>query len=206
MRVGRMVLAATFVLAILVDEAPALAAGPEDTVNGFHAVLLDPVREGRTLGESGRYARIRPVVRQVFDLPSMARLAVGTSWSAFSAAQQEAVTAAFGAYISATYADRFGSYSGQQLKVIGQQPSVAGVIVKARIIKANGDPVSIDYLVRQIDGAWRISDVYLDGAISQLATQRSEFSAILRRDGCDGLIGALQRKVSLLTGSVASAS
>jgi len=206
MRVGRMVLAATFVLAILVDEAPALAAGPEDTVNGFHAVLLDTVREGRTLGESGRYARIRPVVRQVFDLPSMARLAVGTSWSAFSAAQQEAVTAAFGAYISATYADRFGSYSGQQLKVIGQQPSVAGVIVKARIIKANGDPVSIDYLVRQIDGAWRISDVYLDGAISQLATQRSEFSAILRRDGCDGLIGALQRKVSLLTGSVASAS
>jgi len=206
MRVGRMVLAATFVLAILFDEAPALAAGPEDTVNGFHAVLLDTVREGRTLGESGRYARIRPVVRQVFDLPSMARLAVGTSWSAFSAAQQEAVTAAFGAYISATYADRFGSYSGQQLKVIGQQPSVAGVIVKARIIKANGDPVSIDYLVRQIDGAWRISDVYLDGAISQLATQRSEFSAILRRDGCDGLIGALQRKVSLLTGSVASAS
>jgi len=206
MRVGRMVLAATFVLAILVDEVPALAAGPEDTVNGFHAVLLDTVREGRTLGESGRYARIRPVVRQVFDLPSMARLAVGTSWSAFSAAQQEAVTAAFGAYISATYADRFGSYSGQQLKVIGQQPSVAGVIVKARIIKANGDPVSIDYLVRQIDGAWRISDVYLDGAISQLATQRSEFSAILRRDGCDGLIGALQRKVSLLTGSVASAS
>jgi len=201
-----MVLAATFVLAILVDEAPALAAGPEDTVNGFHAVLLDTVREGGTLGESGRYARIRPVVRQVFDLPSMARLAVGTSWSAFSAAQQEAVTAAFGAYISATYADRFGSYSGQQLKVIGQQPSVAGVIVKARIIKANGDPVSIDYLVRQIDGAWRISDVYLDGAISQLATQRSEFSAILRRDGCDGLIGALQRKVSLLTGSVASAS
>ena len=206
MRVGRMVLAATFVLAILVDEVPALAAGPEDTVNGFHAVLLDTVREGRTLGESGRYARIRPVVRQVFDLPSMARLAVGTSWSAFSAAQQEAVTAAFGAYISATYADRFGSYSGQQLKVIGQQPSVAGVIVKARIIKANGDPVSIDYLVRQIDGAWRISDVYLDGAISHLATQRSEFSAILRRDGCDGLIGALQRKVSLLTGSVASAS
>jgi phospholipid transport system substrate-binding protein len=206
MRVRTMVLAVTFVLAILVDGAPALAAGPEDTVNGFHAVLLDAMREGRTLGESGRYARIRSVVRQVFDIPSMARLAVGASWSTFSAAQQEAVTAAFGAYISATYADRFDSYSGQQLKVIGQQPSVAGVIVKARIIKANGDPVSIDYLVRQIDGAWRISDVYLDGAISQLATQRSEFGAILRRDGCDGLIGALQRKVSLLTGSVVSAS
>ncbi|MGC2199162.1 MAG: ABC transporter substrate-binding protein, partial [Stellaceae bacterium] len=60
--------------------------------------------------------------------------------------------------------------------------------------------------MRQNDGAWQISDVYLDGAISQLATQRSEFGAILRRDGFDGLIDALQRKVKLLAGNLASAS
>jgi len=30
--------------------------------------------------------------------------------------------------------------------------------------------------MRQNDGAWQISDVYLDGTISQLATQRSELA------------------------------
>ena len=60
--------------------------------------------------------------------------------------------------------------------------------------------------MRQNDGAWQISDVYLDGTISQLATQRSEFGAILRRDGFDGLIAALQRKVKFLAGNLASAS
>jgi phospholipid transport system substrate-binding protein len=80
------------------------------------------------------------------------------------------------------------------------------MIVRTRIIKSNGEPVSVDYAMRQNDGAWQISDVYLDGTISQLATQRSEFGAILRREGFEGLIATLQRKVKLLAGNVASTS
>ena len=87
------------------------------------------------------------------------------------------------------------------MEIAEQQPSGSDVIVKTRIVRANGEPVSIDYLVRQNGGAWQIADIYLDGVISQLATQRSEFGAILRRDGFDGLISALQRKVDSLTGN-----
>jgi phospholipid transport system substrate-binding protein len=54
-------------------------------------------------------------------------------------------------------------------------------------------------MMRQHQGVWQISDVYLDGTISQLATQRSEFYSILARQGVDGLISALDRKVDLLT-------
>jgi phospholipid transport system substrate-binding protein len=56
-------------------------------------------------------------------------------------------------------------------------------------------------LMRQNGGLWQISDVYLDGTISQLATQRSEFQSILQRKGFDGLIAALNHKVDLLTGN-----
>lgn len=71
--------------------------------------------------------------------------------------------------------------------------------------KAGGEPVNIDYVMRENNGVWQIADVCLDGTISQLATQRPEFGAILRRDGFDGLIATLQRKVELLTGNVARA-
>jgi phospholipid transport system substrate-binding protein len=197
--------AATVALLVFAGHAPALAAGPEDSVQSFHETLLGAMKEGPRLGESGRYARIEPVIHRLFDIPLMARLAIGASWITLSPGQQQLVTAAFGAYISATYADRFDSYSGQRLEVIGQQPSSAGVIVKTRIVKAGGEPVSVDYSMHQNNGAWQISDVYLDGAISQLATQRSEFGAILRRDGFDGLITTLNRKVNLLAGNVAKA-
>jgi phospholipid transport system substrate-binding protein len=58
-------------------------------------------------------------------------------------------------------------------------------------------------MMRRNGDGWLISDIYLGGAISEVATRRSEFAAILRTDGVDGLIAALNRKADLLTGTTA---
>jgi phospholipid transport system substrate-binding protein len=59
--------------------------------------------------------------------------------------------------------------------------------------------------MRQEGGGWLISDIYLDGTISEIATRRSEFAAIVRNQGVDGLIEALNRKADMLTGTIARA-
>ena len=53
----------------------------------------------------------------------MTRLAIGPSWATLSPAQQQQLTEAFRHYIAATYADRFDSYSGEQLQVTGERPT-----------------------------------------------------------------------------------
>jgi phospholipid transport system substrate-binding protein len=78
--------------------------------------------------------------------------------------------------------------------------------VQTRIVKSKGDWVSLNYRMRENGGSWQIADVYLDGTISQLATQRSEFHSILQREGVDGLVMALDRKVDLLTRNEAKSS
>jgi len=88
-------------------------------------------------------------------------------------------------------------------RVTGEQLNAAGTMVKSQIVKANGEPVKVDYMMRRNGDGWLISDIYLDGAISEVATRRSEFAAILRTDGVDGLIAALNRKADLLTGTTA---
>jgi len=193
-------------LGISAVSAAALPGNPQDTARSFYDTLLATMKDGRTLGQSGRYARLAPVVSRVFDIPSMARLAVGPSWATLSRTQQQQVTDAFGHYISATYADRFDSYSGEQLQVTGEQPYGPEVIVQTRIVKSKGDTVSLNYRMHENGGSWQIADVYLDGSISQLATQRSEFHSILQRDGVEGLIIALNRKVDLLTRNLAKSS
>ena len=67
--------------------------------------------------------------------------------------------------------------------------------MQTKIVKAKGISVTLNYRIRENAGSWQISDVYLDGTISQLATQRSEFHSILQHEGVDGLILALNRKV-----------
>jgi phospholipid transport system substrate-binding protein len=174
-----------------------------DTVQGLYDVLLGTMKNGRTLGQSGRFTQLEPVIRRTFDIPSMTRLSIGASWAGLSEAQRQQLTESFGRYISAIYADRFDSYAGQKLQVTGEQPNPGGVMVKSQIVKANGEPVKVDYMMRRNGDGWLISDIYLDGAISEVATRRSEFAAILRTDGVDGLIAALNRKADMLTGTTA---
>jgi phospholipid transport system substrate-binding protein len=193
-------------LGMLSYPAHAAPASGGDTVQGLYEALLSTMKNGRTLGQSGRFTQLEPVIRRTFDIPSMARLSVGPSWASLSETLRQQVTESFGRYIAAIYADRFDSYAGQKLQVTNEQPNAGGVIVRSQIIKASGEPVNVDYMMRRNGDAWRISDIYLDGAISEVATRRSEFAAVLKNDGIDGLIAALNRKADILTATTAKAS
>jgi phospholipid transport system substrate-binding protein len=199
-------LAAVLSLAILPYAAHAAPASGGDTVQSLYDALLNTMKSGRTLGQSGRFTQLEPVIRKTFDIPSMARLSVGPSWASLTEVQRQQLTESFGRYVSAIYADRFDSYGGERFKVTGEQPAAAGVMVRSQIVKANGEPVNVDYMMRRNGDSWLISDIYLDGAISEVATRRSEFAAILRSQGIDGLIAALNRKADLLTATTAKAS
>ena len=194
-------LAALIAVGLLTPRMAEAAADPQESVRAFYGVLLSNMRDGRVLGENGRFARLAPVVDRIFDIPAMTRLAVGPSWATLMPAQQQQLIAAFAHYVAATYADRFDTYSGEQLQVAGERPYGSDLLVQTRIVKSNGETTKLDYLMRQ----GRISDVYLDGTISQVAVHHSEFHSIIQREGVEGLVAALSRKVDLLK-SVARAS
>src|SRR5437762_2367973 len=199
-------LAAGVALAMLCYPVHAAPASGGDTVQGLYDALLGTMKNGRILGQSGRFTQLEPVIRRTFDIPSMTRLSVGLSWAGLTEAQRQQVTGSFGRYISAIYADRFDSYAGQKLQVTGEQPNAGGVMVRSQIIKANGETVKVDYTMRHNGESWLISDICLDGAISEVATRRSEFAAIVKNEGIDGLIAALNRKADILTATTAKAS
>src|SRR5262245_52329229 len=192
-------------LGIFAYPVHAAPASGGDTVQGLYDALLSTMKNGRILGQSGRFTQLEPVIRRSFDIASMARLSVGPSWAGLTEAQRQQMSESYGRYISAIYADRFDSYAGQKLEVTGEQPAPAGVMVKSQITKANGELVKVDYMMRLNGDSWLISDIYLDSAISEVATRRSEFAAILKKDGIDGLIAAINRKADILTATTAKA-
>ena len=154
-------LAVVMALAVLPQPTLAAPASGSETVQGLYNTLLSTMKNGRTLGESGRFVQLEPVVRRTFDIATMARLSVGPSWATMSESQRQQVIDGFGRYISAIYADRFDSYAGQKLQVTDEQPAAAGVMVHSQIVKANGEPINVDYLMRKNGESWLISDIYL---------------------------------------------
>ena len=71
-------------------------------------------------------------------------------------------------------------------------------IVKSTLIDPGGEDVELNYRMRQVNGDWRIIDVYLDGTVSELALRRSEFVSIVKRENLEALLAALDQKIAKL--------
>src|SRR5262249_49366430 len=138
-----------------------------------------------------------PVIHQTFDVPVMAKIAVGSEWTKFSADEKERMLDTFGRYMVTTYAARFKSYDGQQFEVgESKQPAENRALVETKLVRSNGEPIAVNYLFRPgTDGQWKIIDVYLSGAISEMARMRSDFSATVTTGGANALIAAIEKKI-----------
>src|SRR5207245_3902659 len=84
-------LAFALCLTALAAAVNAMSASGGDTVQGLYDALLSTMKNGRTLGQSGRFTQLEPVIRRSFDIASMARLSVGSPWGALSEAQRQQV-------------------------------------------------------------------------------------------------------------------
>jgi phospholipid transport system substrate-binding protein len=195
-----------FAAAVLAAVAPPLRlaaeeASPTRTVSSFYDTLLGVMKEGPALGFKGRVDRLGPAIRRSFDFPLMTRLIVGLQWPSLTPQQQQLLIGAFGDFSVAIYASRFDEYSGERFVVDpNPTPTTGGVVVHSRLVKGDGEPVELDYLMHQADGVWQIVDVDLSGTVSELATRRSEFTSVLRRGGPEALVDLLQKKAAELRG------
>ena len=197
---GLGVLLAGYLLASAPMPASAAGASPGELIRQFYGQLLDTMQQGKTLGARGRFQRLEPIVFSTFDVPFMAKLSIGPQWNALNPEQKQRAAKAYGRYLAAVYASRFDGYSGEQMQVLGEQKIRRGTLVKSRIVKSDGEPVTIDYMVHDNAVGYQVRDVYVTGTISELATRRSDFAAILRSNGVEGLIATLNKKADDLGG------
>lgn len=176
-------------------QSHAQSADPTTRVKSFYSALLETMKDAKRLGVEGRYKKLEPTITASFDLPAMTRIAVGSTWTSLTPEQRAAITSAFSRMTIATYANRFDGYDGERFEV---DPKVsergADRIVATRLVPKSGDPVVLNYLLRASGGDWKIVDVYLSGTISELATRRSEFAALLKSGGAEALDRSLRAR------------
>ncbi len=185
-------LAAVIGLAAL--PSPVEAQQPRAVVEQFHDQLLAVMKNAKTLGFEGRRAKLAPTVERTFDLPFMAQFATAAGWDSMQPQQRAAVVDLFRRMTVSSYAVRFNDYDGEEFSTLDttETPN-KDVLVRARL-KGTDEDVTIDYLMRATDKGWRIVDVYFM-RISELATRRSEYGSVIRREGVPALIASLEHKV-----------
>jgi len=184
---------------------PALADDPDGglvaPVKALYAGLEAVMREGSVSTFGKRFQQLAPVIGQAFNLTAILARSVGARWSGMDEAMRRRLFKAFTEFTVASYVANFDEFSGQRFEILPEQRSVgADKVVATRIVRANGSPVRIDYLMHQDGQGWKIVDVLLEGTISRVAVQRSDFRALLDKGGAEALIVSLQRKTADLSG------
>jgi phospholipid transport system substrate-binding protein len=185
---------------VTASSSPSASGAIPQPVAELYGALGMIMRAGHEVPFQQRYQLLAPVIDRVFDLDYVLRASVGRRWPSVPENSRDKLAAAFRRFTVATYVANFDSNEGQRFEILPEiRESGGDQIVQTRMVTSSGGGMRLDYVVHRTDAGWRIVDVLLDGTISRVAVQRSDFRALLGRDE-DSLIGSLQRKTIDLSG------
>jgi phospholipid transport system substrate-binding protein len=186
--------------------------GPEELVKKVTADVLDAIKSDKQLAAGDKQKAIKLAEEKVLphvDFEEATRLAVGRGWAQASPEQKKKLVTEFRNMLVRTYSNAISAYEGQTMKVlpVRMKPGDTEVTVHNQFIRpGNPKPVLLDYSMRKTEKGWKIYDIVVEG-VSLVLTYRSEFDAVVKQDGIDGLIKRLaQKNTPAAVGGTASKS
>lgn len=192
--------AALLLAAAPLATSPAWAADPaQDRVEAFNDALLGAMKAGKAAGVQGRAKKLQPAVDAAFDIPLMTRVAVGADWAKIPADDQAKLVRAFERVAALNWAKNFDAYEGEKFQVGGVDSRGPDKLVRNQIVPKKGAPTNLNFRLRQnAGGEWKIVDVFYNGSISSIATQRSDFAPALKAGGASALLKKLDDQADRL--------
>ncbi len=171
------------------------SATARQIIDKFQTELIHVMKDGKKLGYAGRYEKLEPAVVNSHDLPKIARIVVGKEGEKLTEEQQKKLAEVFTRISVASYAHNFKDFSGEEFVIDSEEETKnGGVVIHSHLNIPDDKPVKFDYMLKEKGASWRIINIIANG-VSDLALKRSEYTAILQRDGFDALISQINEKI-----------
>jgi phospholipid transport system substrate-binding protein len=196
---------------LFVAAAVAQELSPEQLVQKITSEVLAAVKSDKELAAGDRQKALKLAEEKVLpyvDFEYATRLAVGRAWRQATPEQRKQLVTEFRNMLVRTYSNSISAYEGQTLKVLpsrGKESSDDEATVRTQFVRAGGQPLGIDFAMHKAGGGWKVYDITVEG-VSLVLTYRSEFDAVVKQEGIDGLIKRLVQKNIPAAGIGATAS
>jgi len=207
---SRLIVPIVFVIAGFIVR-PAAADPAQDAqafINDFGNRASTQLSE-KNISDAELVRRFRTLFQEGFDIPFIARAAMGRFWLRATDDEKVDYVALFVDYIVEIYAGQFRDYSGGGFSAKSAQVGADGIVtVVSEIAQPDGRVIRLEWFIADVDGKPKIRDIKNEG-VSMIATYRDQFAnEIVRHDGkIAWFINALREKTaSLHTASVGEAT
>jgi phospholipid transport system substrate-binding protein len=172
---------------------PAFGAEAESFVKGKHTELAELVSHAKSAEDE---KKLDAAFDAVFDYAGLAQATMQGSWEGLTPAQRADFTAVLKDLVRNAYRRNIKKTLGYAVDYKGEEEGANGKIVRTvahNTKNSREEPVSIDYVVRQVEGKWLINDIVTEGA-SLAHTYRNQFKKIITKHGFDELLKRMKAK------------
>lgn len=169
------------------------SATPTAAVQGVVEDVLGLLRNEALAGPDRR-AKLRDAIGPHFDFETMSRSILAKAWTNASDAEREQFLALFQQMLENTYIVAMEDYAGQTVEYGKERMKGKRASVETFIVRTTGVKTPVVYSLHVRDGSWLAYDVRVEG-ISLVNNYRSSFRSIVRKDGMQALLDAMDQKV-----------
>src|SRR6266576_2233505 len=174
---------AAFGLGIFLFMQPvSVAAGvPGDqvrqTVDKLVAILKDP-RLKQVDKKNERREELKKIIYQRFDFTEMARRSLGPEWRRHTPEEQKEFVQLFTDLLGRAYLEQIESYTGEKVQYLNERDDSSYAEVDTKIVDSKGQEFSVNYLLHNANGDWKIYDVVIEN-VSLVNNYRAQFNRVL---------------------------
>ena len=174
----------------------AAAPSPDDARDLIQTVgtkVLDILKQN--ISQQEKFEKLVVLLDSSIDIDLVARLILGRYWRRATEAQQAEYLKLFRAYALDSLASKLHIYNGEEFEItdsaaVGKKDA----LVRTLIHSGDRPPLHVDWRIRERkDGDLVAIDLIVE-SVSLIVTQRSEFGAVVERNGVDGLLDELRRR------------
>jgi phospholipid transport system substrate-binding protein len=167
----------------------------EDLVQTIGVEVLEVLQNDSLIRER-KLDRLVTLLEGPIDLDLVARLILGRHWRAASEEQRQEYLELFRAFALDSLASKLHVYQGQEFEVTGARVvSDRDAVVSTRILSPDRPPLDVDWRLRQRDDGELVAIDVIVAGVSLIVTQRSEFGAVVERQGVEGLLSELRQRI-----------
>ena len=133
---------------------------------------------------------IRKVIREHFEFRSISKSVLANNWRKATGYEQDRFVDFFTQTLENTYLTAIESYSGEEVKYVGEKIKNDRAVVDTIIVSKNND-IPVSYKLKLNDDQWFVYDVVIEN-VSLVSNYRNMYAAIVQSSGVNGLLLKLE--------------
>lgn len=172
--------------------SPSWAQGPESFVKTKQEELVTVLRAGGADEDK----KVEAIFNTMLDYNALAQLSLDKHWGELSESERNEFKELLKKLVQRAYRKNIKKTLNYEISYKGEAQANKGHLVRTvarNKEKPREQPVSVDYVLHQVGGQWRIFDVVTEGS-SMVMNYRSQFGRIIKKSGFAELLKKMRTK------------